>query len=145
MAKGRRRVDPPRLPDFPGCNGIRSDAEAQSHRPGGFAGAKWTVQKAVARGNAAHVDFGLRTYLLSFGPFPRSEEHVMAESVYKIIEIVGTSPTSWEKAAAAAVERAASSLRDLRIAEVVQQDIAITDGKVEAYRVRLKVSFKYEE
>jgi flavin-binding protein dodecin len=69
----------------------------------------------------------------------------MAESVYKIIEIVGTSPTSWEKAAAAAVERAASSLRDLRIAEVVEQDVVITDGKVESYRVRLKVSFKYEE
>ena len=56
----------------------------------------------------------------------------MAESVYKIIELVGTSPTSWEKAAAAAVERAASTLRDLRVAEVVQQDLAITDGKVEA-------------
>lgn len=69
----------------------------------------------------------------------------MAESVYKIIEIVGTSPTSWEKAAAAAVERAASTLRDLRIAEVHHQDIVITDGKVEAYRVRLKVSFKYED
>lgn len=69
----------------------------------------------------------------------------MAESVYKIIEIVGTSPTSWEKAAAAAVERAASTLRDLRIAEVCQQDLVITDGKVEAYRVRLKISFKYEE
>lgn len=69
----------------------------------------------------------------------------MAESVYKIIEVVGTSPTSWEKAAAAAVERAASTLRDLRIAEVVEQDLVITDGKVEAYRVRLKVSFKYEE
>ncbi len=69
----------------------------------------------------------------------------MAESVYKVIEIVGTSPTSWEKAAAAAVERAASTLRDLRIAEVAEQDIVITDGKVEAYRVRLKVSFKYED
>jgi flavin-binding protein dodecin len=69
----------------------------------------------------------------------------MAESVYKVIDIVGTSPTSWEKAAAVALERAASTLRDLRIAEVVQQDIVITDGKVEAYRVRLKVSFKYED
>jgi dodecin len=69
----------------------------------------------------------------------------MAESVYKIIEIVGTSPTSWEKAAAAAVERAASTLRDLRVAEVSQQDIVINDGRVEAYRVRLKVSFKYED
>jgi flavin-binding protein dodecin len=75
----------------------------------------------------------------------QSKEDVMAESVYKIIEIVGTSSTSWEKAAAAAVERAASTLRDLRVAEVSQQDIVITDGKVEAYRVRLKVSFKYEE
>ena len=69
----------------------------------------------------------------------------MAESVYKIIEIVGTSATSWEKAAAAAVERAASTLRDLRVAEVSQQDLIITDGKVEAYRVRLKISFKYED
>jgi flavin-binding protein dodecin len=72
-------------------------------------------------------------------------EDVMAESVYKIIEIVGTSPTSWEKAASAAVERAATTLRDLRIAEVSEQDIVIADGKVESYRVRLKVSFKYED
>jgi len=69
----------------------------------------------------------------------------MSESVYKIIEIVGTSPTSWEKAAAAAVERAAQTLRDLRISEVSEQDVTISDGKVEAYRVRLKVSFKFEE
>jgi dodecin len=69
----------------------------------------------------------------------------MSESVYKIIEIVGTSPTSWEQAAAAAVERAAQTLRDLRIAEVCQQDVTISDGKVEAYRVRMKVSFKFEE
>jgi flavin-binding protein dodecin len=69
----------------------------------------------------------------------------MPESVYKIIEIVGTSPTSWEKAAAAAVERAAATLRDLRIAEVTSQDLVINDGKIESYRVRLKVSFKYED
>jgi flavin-binding protein dodecin len=69
----------------------------------------------------------------------------MSESVYKIIEIVGTSPTSWEKATAAAVERASQTLRDLRIAEICQQDVTISDGKVEAYRVRLKVSFKFEE
>ena len=69
----------------------------------------------------------------------------MAESVYKIIEIVGTSPTSWEKAASAAVERAATTLRDLRIAEVVDQDLVIADGKVEFYRVRLKISFKFED
>ncbi len=68
----------------------------------------------------------------------------MAESVYKVIELVGTSSESWERAAAAAVERAAQSLRDLRIAEVVEQDIQIEDGKVSAFRVKLKVSVKYE-
>ncbi len=68
----------------------------------------------------------------------------MAESVYKVIELVGTSDVSWEKAAAAAVERAAQSLRDLRVAEVVEQDLVIENGKVEAYRTKLKVSFKYE-
>ena len=69
----------------------------------------------------------------------------MAESVYKVIELVGTSTESWEKAAAAAVERAAKSLRDLRIAEVVEQDMQLDDGKVVAYRVRVKVSFKYQD
>ena len=68
----------------------------------------------------------------------------MAESVYKVIELVGTSAESWEKAAAAAVDRAAKSLRDLRIAEVVQLDMQIEDGKVMAYRAKVKVSFKYE-
>lgn len=68
----------------------------------------------------------------------------MAESVYKIIELVGTSTESWEKAAAAAVERAGQSLRDLRIAEVSQLDVQLKDGKVEAYRAKVKVSFKYE-
>ena len=68
----------------------------------------------------------------------------MAESVYKVIELVGTSTESWEKAAAAAVARAAKSVRDLRVAEVVEQDLVIEKGKVEAYRTKLKVSFKYE-
>jgi flavin-binding protein dodecin len=68
----------------------------------------------------------------------------MPESVYKVIELVGTSTKSWNEAAKAAVERAAESLRDLRVAEVVAQDVVITDGKVEAYRVKVKVSFKYE-
>ena len=68
----------------------------------------------------------------------------MAESVYKVIELVGTSTESWEKAAKAAVEKAAASLRDLRIAEVTKQDIQLKDGKVELYRTRVKVSFKYE-
>jgi len=67
----------------------------------------------------------------------------MAESVYKIIELVGTSTESWEKAATAAVERAAQSLEDLRIAEIAQLDLQIDDGKVLAYRARVKVSFKF--
>jgi flavin-binding protein dodecin len=69
----------------------------------------------------------------------------MAESVYKIIELVGTSNDSWEKAAKAAVERASSTLRDLRVAEVVQLDMTVDDGKVALYRAKVKVSFKYEE
>ena len=68
----------------------------------------------------------------------------MAESVYKIIELVGTSTESWEMAAKAAVERASKSLRDLRIAEISQLDMHLKDGKVEAYRANVKVSFKYE-
>jgi flavin-binding protein dodecin len=68
----------------------------------------------------------------------------MADSVYKVIELIGTSTESWEQAARAAVERAAESLRDLRIAEVTEQDVQIKDGKVELYRTKLKVSFKYE-
>jgi len=68
----------------------------------------------------------------------------MAESVYKIIELVGSSSESWEKAAAAAVKTAGKSLRDLRIAEVVQLDMQIEEGKVAAYRAKIKVSFKFE-
>ena len=68
----------------------------------------------------------------------------MAESVYKVIELVGTSGESWETAAKAAVERASLTLRDLRVAEVLEQDLVIENGKVEAYRTKLKVSFKYE-
>jgi len=67
----------------------------------------------------------------------------MAESVYKIIELVGTSTESWEKAAAAAVEKASQSLHNLRIAEVVKLDMQLADGKVRAYRAKVKVSFKY--
>lgn len=68
----------------------------------------------------------------------------MAESVYKVIELVGTSTESWEKAAAAAVRRAAKTLRDLRVAEVSDLDIVLKDGKVESYRAKVKVSFKFE-
>jgi len=69
----------------------------------------------------------------------------MAESVYKVLELIGTSSKSWEEAAAAAVKRASRTLRDLRVAEVVEQDLVITNGKVEAYRTKLKVSFKFED
>ena len=67
----------------------------------------------------------------------------MADSVYKVVELVGSSSESWEKAAALAVETAAKSLRDLRIAEVVQLDMQLENGKVTAYRAKVKVSFKY--
>jgi dodecin len=69
----------------------------------------------------------------------------MAESVYKVIELIGTSSKSWEEAAKLAVERAGKSLRELRVAEVIQQDMVIEKGKVTAYRSKVKVSFKYEE
>ena len=69
---------------------------------------------------------------------------IMAESVYKIIELVGTSTESWEKAAAAAVNLAGKSLRDLRVAEIVSLDMNLEDGKVKAYRAKVKVSFKYQ-
>lgn len=69
----------------------------------------------------------------------------MAESVYKVIELVGTSTDSWEKATAAAVERASKTLRDLRIAEVSELDVQIEEGHVRTYRAKLRVSFKYED
>ena len=69
----------------------------------------------------------------------------MGESVYKIIELVGTSTESWEKAAAAAVNRASESLQDLRIAEISELDMQIKEGRVDAYRAKVKVSFKYKE
>ena len=68
----------------------------------------------------------------------------MADSVYRVTELVGTSTTSWEAAAKSAIETASKSLRDLRVAEVVRQDITIENGKVTKYRVRLNVSFKYD-
>lgn len=68
----------------------------------------------------------------------------MPESVYKVVELVGTSSEGWERAATTAVERASQSLRDLRVAEVTAMDLVMKDGKVEAYRAKVKVSFKYE-
>jgi flavin-binding protein dodecin len=69
----------------------------------------------------------------------------MADSVYKIIELVGTSSESWEKAAASAVATASKSLRDLRIAEVSKLDMQLEEGKIVAYRARVKISFKYQD
>ncbi len=70
----------------------------------------------------------------------------MAESVYKVIELIGTSTESWEKAAVAALRRASRTVRDLRVAEVVEQDLVMdSKGKVEAFRTKIKVSFKYED
>jgi len=79
-------------------------------------------------------------------PEPKSPERRadMAESVYKVIELVGTSTESWEKATAAAIALASKSLRDLRVAEVSSLDVTLEDGKVKAYRAKVKVSFKYE-
>jgi dodecin len=68
----------------------------------------------------------------------------MPESVYKVIELVGTSTDSWEKAASAAISRAGESLRELRIAEVVELDMTIDNGSVASYRAKVRVSFKYE-
>jgi dodecin len=77
--------------------------------------------------------------------FPHRTEADMTESVYKVIELIGTSNESWEKAAAAAVERAGKTLRDLRVAEVVKLDLQLdAKGKIEAYRAKLNVSFKFE-
>ena len=72
------------------------------------------------------------------------KEVQMSDSVYKVVTLIGTSAESWEKAAKAAVEAASHSLRELRIAEVVKQDMVVTDGKVEAYRTKVRLSFKYE-
>jgi flavin-binding protein dodecin len=79
-----------------------------------------------------------------FCPHERAWEEYMPDSVYKVIELVGTSTKSWEDAAKNAVDRAAKSLRDLRVAEVVTLDMVLDKGKVEAYRAKINVSFKYE-
>ena len=69
----------------------------------------------------------------------------MSESVYKVIELVGTSTESWERAATVAVERASKTLQDLRVAEVSELDMVLEDGKVKAYRAKVNVSFKFRE
>ncbi len=69
----------------------------------------------------------------------------MSDSIYKVIEIIGTSENSWDDAAKKAVEKAGKSLRDLRVAEVVEQDMRIEDGKVKCFRTRVRLSFKYTD
>jgi dodecin len=91
----------------------------------------------------AHIDHAPRTWRGRRTIHP--EGMIMAESVYKVIELVGTSTESWEKAAAAAIKRASKTLRDLRVAEVSELDLQLKDGDVEAYRAKVKVSFKYED
>jgi dodecin len=73
----------------------------------------------------------------------KGSKKTRAEAVYKIVELVGTSPTSWEEAARNAVETAAQTLRELRIAEIIKLDMKVDDGKVVAYRARVSLSFKY--
>jgi dodecin len=76
-------------------------------------------------------------------PRPDEEEGVVEESVYRVIEVIGTSPTSWEEAARIAVETAGTTLEDLRVAEIVELDMRLQDNKVMAYRAKVKISFKY--
>jgi dodecin len=83
--------------------------------------------------------------VLSSPRVEKTKERAVSESVYKVIEIIGTSKKSWENAAKAAVECASKTLRDLRVAEVVHQDLIIEDGKIEAFRTKLSVSFKYAD
>jgi flavin-binding protein dodecin len=76
---------------------------------------------------------------------PHEEEKLMAESVYRVTEVVGVSSDSWEQAAKNAIEVVGSSVRELRIAEVIRQDVTIDDGGITGFRVRLGVSFKYDK
>src|SRR5512147_1206599 len=102
---------------------------------------RWTVDhglpKVIVRG--CEMLYSVHTNI----HFTKGDS-AMADSVYKVIELVGTSTESWEKAAAVAVERASKSLRELRIAEIVLLDMQLEDGKIIAYRAKIKVSFKYE-
>ena len=107
--------------------------------------------KTVEPAGAAGTSTARRTKQEDAEPFRNDpadgrlfKEHVMPDSVYKVVELVGTSSESWEKAAATALNQAAKSIRDLRVAEVVSLDVALQDGKIESYRATLKVSFKYE-
>jgi flavin-binding protein dodecin len=120
--------------------------------PAGAAAAKPTFCAKVHLCRSGFAPFGAGIAMLGLPPAGApcallniEREDDMAESVYKVIELIGTSKDSWEKAATAAVNRAGKSLRDLRVAEVVQLDLQLdAKGKIEAYRAKLKVSFKFE-
>src|ERR1700730_5085139 len=103
-------------------------------RPGGVPLQRWTRLRSLSS----------QTIDVRRLPTQDDKETDMAESVYKVIELVGTSTESWEKAATVAIKRAAKTLRDLRVAEISQLDMVLKDGKVESYRAKVKVSFKYE-
>lgn len=96
-----------------------------------------TFQSIQTLPHTARVPFRGVTYYVQ-------KESEMADSVYKVITLVGTSTESWERAAAVAIERASQSLRDLRVAEVKELDMQLEEGKVVAYRAKVMVSFKYE-
>lgn len=104
----------------------------------------FVVRHGVSGLATRSVPRGLVLGMLTSRYIRRRKGTVMAENVYKVIELVGTSEQSWEKAASAAVTKAAGSLRDLRVAEVVELDLQLEEGQVKAYRAKVKVSFKYE-
>ena len=133
---------------------MAADTEPPPVQGAGAAGEPTRVVAAVVSpGESAAEGAAVSVASVAASPPPSSEpapagasrkRAVMGESVYKIVELVGTSTESWEKAAAAAVTMASQSLRDLRVAEVVELDMVIDDGNVAAYRAKVKVSFKYE-
>jgi flavin-binding protein dodecin len=128
--RGARDIDDTGQPRRAGCRLAWGDDELAQHGAGTALSRRRRRRRGPRRARVT---------------VPAKEEgEPMAESVYKVIEIVGSSPKSFDRAARAAIERAAKSLRDLRIAEVVAQDLVIEKGKITAYRVQLKVSYKFE-
>jgi len=97
----------------------------------------------AARRGRIRKDLCIPASTSGFIPSSAREETTMAESVYKVVELIGSSTESWEKAAAAAIETAAKSLRDLRVAEIAELDLQLEEGEIRAYRAKVKVSFKY--
>ena len=124
-----------------------SDVVGQAGGSGPLAGPSRLLPRIARAPPPSHVLTRYDTPLVPTLPYDSSHllpDLTMAESVYKVIELVGTSTVSWEKATAAAVSRASKTLRDLRIAEVSQLDVQIKNGKIDCYRVRVKLSFKFE-